>query len=92
MGSSLLASVLAAKSLRGLSAPPPLNAPILTLIASIKMTSILGREEAAICVCFCALANWLAERVAQAGMVFFTFFSFSFSFSTSFSLGGREKR
>lgn len=67
--------------------PPPML-PSLTLIASIKMASILGREEAAICVCFCALANWLAERVAQAGMVFFTFFSFSFSFS----LCGREKR
>ena len=34
-------------------------------------------EEEAIGVCFWALASWLAERVAQEGIVFFTFFSFS---------------
>lgn len=52
-------------------------------MASVKIASILGREEEAICVCFCALANWLAERVAHAGMVFFTFFSFSLDGSFS---------
>lgn len=56
---------------------------LLTLMASVKIASIFGREVAAIWVCFCALASWLAERVAHAGMVFFTFFSFSLDWSLS---------
>jgi hypothetical protein len=46
-------------------------------MASVRIASILGRGEEAIGVCFWALASWLAERVAQDGIVFFTFFSFS---------------